>query len=364
MNIIFLGRYNPTEFLTGPEKVARRIFDTYTKHCKAVFIEYFFDGRKYGLFKKLFGTEIVSTSENSEVLRMGIFPLLRYLNNFKPDIIHIITYERFAVMAFVYRIFSRVKIIYNIHGVVLHENSRYKKESIFYIYKDKLCEGVFLKRSDKLIFLSERSVNIAIHYFRFNRKKIDILPNGIDEVFNIKGRERIYSAEDRLKIVFTGNVNRKEKGFDFLKESLDQSDVPFELFLTGDNNPSDNKDYLCIPFLDNVSFAEFLSDKDIFVSASAYEPFSMAAAEAMATGLIPVVTKQTGMSRYVEDSRNGFIFDYGDTVALNKILNSLYQNKSSLGKYSERAKMIYDQLSWCKVIEMYKKLYENLLSSG
>ncbi len=180
MKIIFLGRYNQSELLTGPEKVAKRIFDGFTKKDKAVFIEYFFDGGRYGISKKLFGNEKVSATENSEILRMGIFPLLSYLFGNKPALIHIITFERFAVVSFLYKLFSKVKIIYTVHGIIIHENRIYKKVSLTYILKDKFCEGVFLNRSDKLIFLSERSVNIAWHYIKFNRKKVEILPNGID----------------------------------------------------------------------------------------------------------------------------------------------------------------------------------------
>ena len=49
-----------------------------------------------------------------------------------------------------------------------------------------------------------------------------------------------------------------------------------------------------------TELATFFNDKDIIISTSSYETFSLAVVEAMATGLVPVVTKETGMSRYVD----------------------------------------------------------------
>jgi hypothetical protein len=88
MDLIYLGRYCKDDIMTGPEKVARRIFDTYAKENKSVFIEYFFDGIKYNIFKKLFGKEIAVNAEGSRVLRLGVFPLLAFLVKNKPEVIH------------------------------------------------------------------------------------------------------------------------------------------------------------------------------------------------------------------------------------------------------------------------------------
>jgi len=61
MKIVYIGRYNESEILTGPEKVAKRIFHNMTKiNSNCVFVEYFFDGAKYNIWKKLFGKEKIA----------------------------------------------------------------------------------------------------------------------------------------------------------------------------------------------------------------------------------------------------------------------------------------------------------------
>ncbi|MBK6915083.1 MAG: hypothetical protein IPH11_15985 [Ignavibacteriales bacterium] len=51
MKILFLGRYEQSEILNGPEKVAKRIFTGLQDKTESVFIEYFFDGSKYSIWK-------------------------------------------------------------------------------------------------------------------------------------------------------------------------------------------------------------------------------------------------------------------------------------------------------------------------
>ncbi len=359
MKVVFLGKYNVTEYLTGPEKVAKRIFSEYTKSESSVFIEYFFDGRKYGLIKKLFGNEIVLKQGNSTVLRLGVIKVLLYFLKQKPDIIHIITFERFAITAFLYKIFCKVKIVYNIHGVVIHENTKYNKVNRFYYMKDKACEKYFLKYSDRLIFLSEESLKIASSFFVFDKYKAVIFPNGIDEVFHSKGRNNHQTVSDKLRIAFTGNTSRKEKGFEFLKETLFKSGINFELYLAGNKWSSGLKNFTNVPLMDTSAFSDFLSDKHIFISASEYEPFSISAAEAMAAGLVPVVTRQTGMSRYIIDGENGFVFDYGDSKKLIEILSGIIINTEGFSLCRSRAKEIYHELNWQKVFNLYLTIYNS-----
>lgn len=359
MKTIFLGRYNPTEFLTGPEKVAKRIFSEYIKKDKSVFIEYFFDGNKFGIYKKLFGREIISDTGNGSVLRLGLFALLLFLLKNKPAFIHIITYERFAVTAFLYRVFFSVRIFYNVHGVVIHENRNFRNTGKLYYLKDKLCEYIIFKFSDNLLFLSEESVRIARMYYRFDKVKVKIIPNGTDEIFHLKSIARKFNTGDMLKIVFTGNAGRKEKGFEFLINALNRCEFRYKLYATGNIFTVIPEFYSEVPFMDTESYADFLSDKDLAVSSGMYEPFSISVLESMAAGLVTLVSRQTGMERYIINGVNGFVFDYGNTDELISILNYLYSNRNNLEAFSRKSSEIYKMLNWEKVFETYKPLYGN-----
>jgi glycosyltransferase involved in cell wall biosynthesis len=108
--------------------------------------------------------------------------------------------------------------------------------------------------------------------------------------------------------------------------------------------------------------AEFYKDKDIFLSLNKYDTFSIAAAEAMASGLIPVVTKQTGISRYVEDGFNGFTVEYGYLAEFKDIITKiLLLNQGDRENIRQNTIKISESLSWSSVYEMYCKLYEGLV---
>ncbi|MCE9499793.1 MAG: hypothetical protein K8R21_04745, partial [Leptospira sp.] len=76
MKIVLIGTYNPSEILTGPEKFAKRIFhEMERKSVDVTFVTYYQDGRRYSLWKKLFGKETVPNNGNGRIFRMGILPL-------------------------------------------------------------------------------------------------------------------------------------------------------------------------------------------------------------------------------------------------------------------------------------------------
>lgn len=363
MKVLFAGRYNESEVLNGPEKVAKRIFHESSEENNSCFAEYFFDGRKYSFFKKLFGFEEVTKINGSVVIRFGILKLLFHLFKTKPEIIHIITYERFAVICFLFKIFSNAKIIYNVHGIISYENTILNKTNSTYALKDKICEYIFFKYSDKLIFLSERSIELSKKYCTIYTDKIEIIPNGTDEIFYSTGISKKINYSEPLNIVFAGDEERKEKGLKYLIESVSDLQFRLNIFIIGNfshdvkiNNS--NIEIKMIQKMDSGKLSLFLSDKDVFVSASSYEQFSITAVECMAAGMAPIVTEETGMSSYINNEVNGFIIKHGDVEMLINTLDKLNYDRKILKSISENAVSIFEQLSWNKIFERYKTFYK------
>ena len=83
----------------------------------------------------------------------------------------------------------------------------------------------------------------------------------------------------------------------------------------------------------------------------------------MASGIVPVLTKETGMSRYIKENVNGFVYNFGDTFELNKILRQIESDRAAIQKLSENAKEIYTLLNWQKICEKYKDVYKIILVS-
>lgn len=367
MDIIYIGRYCKDEILNGPEKVAKRIFNNITAGSKSLFIEYYFDGKKHGIIKKLFGKETVETINGSDVCRMGIFPLFFTLLKLKPGIIHLITFERFAFIVYLYKIFFKTKIIYSLHGIIAHENKYFRKISLYYNLKDKIAEKIFVRYSDILILLSGRFEKLLEENYKINNTKIRYIKNGIDKVFADAGKERKPGENNSLRIVYIADTGRKEKGFSFLKDALETLNIDIEFYIVDKKENADNlifkNKFIKVFYAEKMmprELAEYLTDKDVFISASSYEPFSITAVECMAAGVIPVLTKETGASESVEHGKNGFVFDYGDRGKLKNILTELKNDYGLKEKISVKAKNIYNILNWDKITGDYINIYNSL----
>ena len=78
--------------------------------------------------------------------------------------------------------------------------------------------------------------------------------------------------------------------------------------------------------LSSEGVAEHLHAADLFVSASVFESYGMAIAEAAATGT-PIVSYRVGeVDRWVQDGKNGFLLEPGDSESLTRVLIRMFEN--------------------------------------
>lgn len=369
VNIVYAGRFSDSGILSGPELTAKSIFNQHCLKEPSVFIQYYFDGRKYSLIKKLFGrTEKPVLNEvnlnNGKVLTLGIFRIIPELRKIKPDIIHLLTFERFAIIFYLYSLLFRVKIIYNSHGVIQYENKILKKVTGIYRVKDKFCERIFLKYSDKVIFPSVNTLNIAEKYYYFDEESVVILPNGIDNIFFSK-KEKTETAK-RLRAVIHHKNTLNDSGIKQLFDTLATTDIQLDIHIITNTElklPENDKiNFIITGIMGSNELADFYKDKDIFLSLNSYDTFSIATAEAMASGLIPVITSETGISRYIDNAVNGFTFDYHLKTELLKIINTIIGMRiEQRYDISNAAAYSIESLTWQNIYEMYEPLYNSMI---
>ena len=360
INVLFAGRYPESGVVSGPEMTAKSVFEEHNVNNNSVFLQYFFDGRKYSIFKKLFGrTEAL----DGRIITLGIFRIIPELRRRHPDIIHLITFERFAVIFYIYKMLFRVKILYNSHGIVRYENSELKKLPAFYRFKDMLCEKIFLKYSDKIIFPSVMTIDLAGNNYSIEENKAVLLPNGVNSEFFSNKLKPDFSG--RLKAVMHYKNELNYSAIELLERSLERIEVPIDFFILTDIKIS-------LPSTENITFTVnqlltvselpgFYEDKDVFLSLNKYDTFSTSTAEAMASGLIPVVTSQTGISRYIQNGVNGFVFDHYNEAGLPGILKEIAKmDNIEITDIRKNAVKTADELSNYNVYRMYYELYREI----
>ena len=113
--------------------------------------------------------------------------------------------------------------------------------------------------------------------------------------------------------------------------------------------------------MNRIELAEFYGDKDIFLSLNKYDTFSISTAEAMASGLIPVITSETGISRYIINGLNGYNFPFQFHNELPKILELLTNMPAEKKEeISRSASLAVIDLKWKNVYQMYENVYKGM----
>ena len=362
MKVLFLGRYNASEILSGPEKVAKKLFTEINKvNSKAEFISYFFKLDKERSFEEIFFKEEL-ISNNPPIYRLGLIKILKKIIEYKPNLIHVITFERFVLPVLFLKLFLRFKLVYTVHGIYKYERKNFiKKPKLFSDLKDLLIEGLIFKTSDSIVFLSYQSIELAETYYRISKDKVTIIPNGVSlPSFSINKK---FNYSNNLELVFYNGLGESQnRGLETLINILNSEiKLDFNLSVLGRYFPFNSDRINSIVALSSENLQIFLKEKDIFIDTLSFTTFSIMALEAMSMGLIVIVNNKSGISNFIVQGENGFIFNQNNPLELAVILNKIYQKKYDLEKISKNASETAKQLTWEVIAKKYYEHYCTIL---
>ena len=193
---------------------------------------------------------------------------------------------------------------------------------------------------------------------------IAVCPFGVDlKLFSFQNSER--EVNPTVNFGFLGQISER-KGVKFLLDSFqDDRFKDCNLFLGGElqktNIDFSIEDYNKpnIHFLGKTNQLDFFKKIDILVHPSLIEGSAKVIYEAMAAGVVPVATINSGS--IIEDKKNGFIVKAGDVEDLRKKMIYLldnYPNKVFL----ENMKNTIRNYSWNDYSLRYTRLIEQLIN--
>jgi glycosyltransferase involved in cell wall biosynthesis len=198
--------------------------------------------------------------------------------------------------------------------------------------------------------------------------EIVTLPYGICIPKNLN---RDYQAKP-LRLIYAGRVTQLQKRVrDFvpLVESLRAAKVPFVFDILGDGDelvslqaemqrrfPDD-----CVRFHSRVPHREMPAwwlSHDVFLQVSDFEGTSVSMLEAMAHGVVPVVTAaSSGIAGVIHDQANGFVVPVGDMAAMARAVGRLAADSTLLpcvGRAAYQSVQVYS-------MEFYVERFANFL---
>lgn len=197
----------------------------------------------------------------------------------------------------------------------------------------KLLELFAFLRANKIFVATKQKLKTL------KNPKFIYLPNGVDlKAFNLKSAGK--------GPVFVGRFE-KQKNLFFLIDAIAKLPVLYRVitFIGQGSQKSLLIKYAAIqkvslkilPPVKNIDLPKLLSKFSILTMTSLAEGSPKVLLEAMAIGLVPVVTDFSTAREIIDDGENGYITKY-DTVEYSKLLESLLSYSIAVNKMSQNAK--------------------------
>jgi UDP-glucose:(heptosyl)LPS alpha-1,3-glucosyltransferase len=174
-----------------------------------------------------------------------------------------------------------------------------------------------------------------------------------------KIREEEVLPSDEMVVLFVGSEFRR-KGLDHLIPAIGPG---MRLLVVGSGERKDHYRNLVKKhdLTDRVYFTghtdnvrRYFAAADVVVLPSLSEAFGMSILEGMACGHPIVTSSNAGVSSFVKNGVNGFVFD--DPFELSGILNRL-MNPAERKRLGDRARATAEEHGWQNVADEYEKLY-------
>ncbi len=257
--------------------------------------------------------------------------VLDYLNQFKPDVVHINTSWCF--------LFGKVAIKNGFHCVWQIQEFLYEDQNMHFINKRMAIK--LLSKADVVATISN-SINEKYLGYGLHNTKIILDGLYVDKYYD--DHHKIFK-DDIIKFLFIGGVSKKKGQFEFLewlgKYSNENQMKNFELRIVG--NCSDNsrdklnkiakkhhiENNVVIVGPKSNTMEEYLN-ADIQIVNSKKEAFGRVTVEGILAGCCVLASNSGGSNEIISNGKNGFLYEQGNYNDFAKKLTHVLENKESV----------------------------------
>lgn len=238
-----------------------------------------------------------------------------------------------------------------------------------------LVRAVLPKRVDHFVVPSHGIQQRTQQLLSMPSEKLTVIPNSIDlaRITELaRAQDDCVPKQRKARIVTVGRLH-PAKGMDVLLKAVaiaKQTATDLECYILGDgperaglmrlasklglNGCVCFAGYTCNPYA-------WLATADMFVSASWWETFGVAIAEAMALGLPVIATATDGAQDIISDGVDGILVPVGDAQALADSITDLVRNPSLRQRLGEKAQRKSQRFDAPLIAQSYTGLLERLL---
>ncbi|MGX1902553.1 glycosyltransferase family 4 protein [Thermolongibacillus altinsuensis] len=328
-------------------------YEEFKKYCKVITST----GR---IYKDIFNILQICKKNNIDIL---------HANGFRPNIIVNLVKKIAAVLK------KNILTVSTIHSIENEDFilSRGKLKGTIG-YKTNLY---LYKNIDKIVAISNATKNYLLNTIK--HKNIEVVYNGIDiELFSKKNKKNSEGVNFNIgaaaKLIPIKRINHLIEAINILVNENKVQNI--KVHIAGDGPMIKDlvkmaEDYNVkkyIEFYGHVdNMAYFYNNIDCLVIPSMSEGFPLVSIEAQAMGIPVVASNVKGLNETIEDSKTGFLFEYGNISELVNKLLLLINNPTLKKEMGERAarrvkNRFSAQLMANKYMEVYKRLHEESYS--
>lgn len=203
------------------------------------------------------------------------------------------------------------------------------------------------------------------------QQEVTIIPNGVDVDFFRPGVKEAQSGPVRILCTARLIERKGQQHLILAAQRLIEEGLDVEVVLVGTGDSMEAYRSLVqnlglenrIHFLGYVPREEITQNyntADIFCLPSYYEGMSLAALEALSSGLPLVLTRTGGTQDLVEEGVNGLTFEWGDIDKLVEHLRLLAENRELMRTMGIASRQRAQQFSWNTIARQYYELFSGM----
>jgi glycosyltransferase involved in cell wall biosynthesis len=208
-----------------------------------------------------------------------------------------------------------------------------------------------LDRVHRVVATSRRQFDDLLHQRGVPAEKLALIPHGIDTAaFEEAHRQRERLENQPLRIGYLGRLLDSAKGIFLLPKilhRLDQLGTPAHLTIVGDGPDRQRLERRLDPWIakgraivmgrrHQSEIPRLLSQWDVLAMPSSFEGFGFSLIEGMAAGLVPVVSKISGVTDWiVQDGSTGYVCPIGDATSFADRIHLLAGDRTLLETMSQ-----------------------------
>ncbi|MDN6279849.1 MAG: N-acetyl-alpha-D-glucosaminyl L-malate synthase BshA [Psychroflexus sp.] len=234
-----------------------------------------------------------------------------------------------------------------------------------------------INQSNVVTSVSESLRQDTLAIFDIN-KDIHVVPNFIDFENlpkNVGDCQRDLMAEEDEKIITHVSNLRPVKRIDDMIQVFDkiQQKIKAKLIIIGDGPERENASKLAhkLGIRDRVMFLgksneieKILCYSDLFLLPSEKESFGLAALEAMAYGVPVISTNVGGVPEVNRHGESGYLSDLGDIDDMANNAVKILSDPEQLVQFKMRARQIALEFDMQRIVPLYEKLYQSMLTKN